>query len=87
MTAYRRAPAALWHRTSRRVLVSPAAGAPLLELDGVAALVWEALAEPVAVDELAADLAAVFDQPLADVAPEVERMVAGLVAAGAAEPT
>lgn len=82
--AYARAPAALWHRTSRRVVVRTSPAAEPLDLDGVAALVWDALSQPVTLDELADDLAAVFERPVADVRPEVERLVAGLVAAGAA---
>ncbi len=59
---YARSEAALWHSTSRRTLISPA-GAETFELRGIAALVWEAIADPVTIDDLVADLAAVFDQP------------------------
>ncbi|HET7486628.1 MAG TPA: PqqD family protein [Acidimicrobiales bacterium] len=85
MSAYRHTEGALWHTTSRRVLVNPPEGATF-DLDGVAGLVWEALDEPVTIDDLAADLAAVFDRPVEEVGPEVARVVAELVAAGAASP-
>ncbi|MGH9281749.1 MAG: PqqD family peptide modification chaperone, partial [Acidimicrobiales bacterium] len=61
MTAptYTRSDGALWHRTSRRaVVLSP--GGDVLDLVGTAALVWDALAEPVTAEELAGDLAEVF---------------------------
>ena len=80
---YARSEDALWHRTSRRTLVNPAGEASTFELDGIPALVWEALAEPVTLDELVDDLAAIFDQRRAVVRTEVERVLAGLEAAGA----
>lgn len=80
-----RSPDAVWHRTSRRVLVSPGSGGPTFELHGIHVLVWEALAEPVALDELVADLAAVFDQPEAAVWARVGPMVDDLVGAGVVE--
>lgn len=80
-----RSPDALWHRTSRRVLVNPARGGPTFELHGIHLLVWDALAEPVALDDLVADLVAVFDQPEADVRAQVGPLVDDLMAAGVVE--
>lgn len=83
---YVRSESALWHRTSGRTLVSPGPGRDIIELTGVTALVWDVLGEPVSVPDLAADLAAVFDRDAGAVAPEVEGLLAELVAVGAARP-
>lgn len=55
------------------------------DLDGVAALVWDTLDEATSIDELADDLAAVFDQPLADVRSDTSKLLEGLVALGVVE--
>lgn len=77
-----RSPDVLWHRTSRRILVSLPAGATV-ELHGVEALVWEALAQPGTVDELVDDLAAAFDRPAPVVRADVTPLLDELVRAGA----
>lgn len=64
--------------------MSPAAGSEVIELTGIAALVWEVLGEPVAVDDLVDDVAAVFGQTAAAVHDDLERLLVGLVDAGAA---
>lgn len=52
------------------------------ELGGTADLVWQALSEPATLDELADDLAAVFDQPAEIVRDEVRQLLARLVTEG-----
>jgi|GEM_PF-6218175 len=82
---YRRSPGALWQRTSRRAVVNSPSTGTTLELDGVAAVVWDGLAEPVAAGELAADLASVFDRPQALIEADLGALLAWLVEQGAVE--
>lgn len=84
---FARSASALWHRTSRTTLVSPAAGSQVLELTGITALVWEVLGDPVSIPDLAADLAHVFGREASAIEPEVDALLAGLVAAGAVQQT
>ena len=75
---YRRAPHAIW-RASRAFLVAAVPPAPPTRVGGSAAQVWQALAEPATLDELAATLsAATGAEPgmvRADVAALVEQLV------------
>lgn len=80
---FARAEGALWHRTSARTLLSPAAGRDTIELTGVAALVWDVLGDPVSVPDLAADLAAAFGRDAGGIEPEVEGLLTGLLELGA----
>ena len=73
---------ALWHRTSRRLLVNPPSGATF-ELQGIEALVWDALAHEGTLDDLVEDLAAVFDRPTSAVRADVAAMVDAFVRSGA----
>lgn len=86
MTALRfqRPPDALWHRTSRRTVVSATAGADTAELRDIPALVWEALGDPVTLDDLVADLAGVFDRAEAEIHDEVRDLLSWMVANGLA---
>lgn len=79
----RRPPDALWHRTSRRIVVSPGAGAATLDLRDIPALVWEALEDELSLDELVDDLAAVFDQPPDAIRGDVHALVDAMAQAGA----
>lgn len=81
---FRRPPDALWHRTSRRTVVSPAPGADTVELRDIPALVWEGLDQPVSLDELVGDLAAVFDRTEDAIRDEVRELVTWMVTAGLA---
>lgn len=89
MTAarYRRPADAIWHHTSRRTIVNVGAGDVAKELRGVPALVWQAIADPVSADELAEDLAAVFDQSAPAIRDDVRELLAWMVEAGLAETT
>lgn len=83
MTCWVRDERSLWQRTSRRVLVAGAAGGATLELGELAVLVWDAVAEPVDLDDLVADLAAVFSEPGERVRADLVGPLAELESAGA----
>lgn len=56
--------------------------AETFELRGIPGLVWQALAEPVSLDDLVDDLAVVFDQEPVRVRGEIEQLLAELTLAG-----
>lgn len=82
---YQRPRHALWHRTSVRLVVSPDAEAATVDLRDIPALVWEALAEPLTLDELVEDLAAVFDRSGPAIRAEVEALLDDMAMAGLVE--
>jgi hypothetical protein len=75
---YSRSSRALWRRTSHRVLVNTPTGTTV-ELEGVSAVVWDALDERVSFAELAEDFAAAFEQPLASVQGDLQAVLTRLV--------
>lgn len=79
-----RSPAALWRAGAFGVVVLAGEGDPVT-LTGTGRALWEALATPIGVDELAATLAAAHGAPLEQVRPDVEAAVARLEALGAVE--
>ena len=83
MTCWVRDERALWQRTSRRVLVAGATGGASFELGALAVLVWDAVAEPVDLDDLVADLADVFSVPAERIRADLEGPLADLASAGA----
>lgn len=84
---YQRRREAVWHRTSRRTIVNVGAGVVAQELREISALVWQVIADPVSVDELVDDLAAVFDQPAPAIRGDVRDLLSWMVASGLAERT
>lgn len=76
----------LSHRTSRRAILRTRTTQGTLELDGIAALVWEALDGPAAIDDLVNDLCVVFDAPGPDVRAYLEDLLDRLVDAGVVRP-
>lgn len=82
-STYVRASDALWHRTSGRTLVNTSLQTEAFELRGIPALLWEALRDPVPLDELVHDFAAVFGQPTGSVRNELLDLIVDLVAIGA----
>lgn len=80
-----RSPAALTRTGGGRLLVLGATTDRVLTLEGTAHLVWELLAQPASIDELAADLAVAFgvevDAVVSDLRPLVEHLLdAGVLA-------
>lgn len=75
---YGRAPRAVW-RASRSFLVAAVPPAPPTRVVGSAAQVWQALAEPKTLDELAATIAAATgaapEQVRADLAALIEQLL------------
>ena len=80
-----RSPATLW-RTGPfgTVLLAPGDAEPQA-LDATAALVWGALADPVTVGDLAADLAHAFDADPTAIAADLTPLLDAWVASGAVE--
>ena len=85
--AFVRHPAALWRRTLDGVVVLPPEGDEPLHVSGPGHAIWQLLAEPATLDELTADVAALFRCPAADVRGDVERVLRSFVEAGAALPS
>lgn len=85
-----RAPAAVWRRTARGVVVLRPGGDDAVLLDGTAAELWELLEPPISASELAARLATRYgaptDQVLTDVGPTLLELQATGVARRMAGP-
>jgi len=75
---WRRRPDALWRRSVDAVLVLPAGADEPVTLTGTGPALWELLAEPCTVAQLAAVLADAYDAPIetveADIAPVVDEL-------------
>lgn len=83
-----RSPTARWRRTSRRIVIAPSLTSEsdeLVELEGVAAIMWRSLGAPVTIDELSRDLAEAFSAPVPDVEAAVADLVAELAERGVLE--
>lgn len=76
---YVRAATALWRRTSATVVLLAADDDEVFELAGTAVALWDAMAEPVTLDEATAQLAARFGAPVGAVAADVAGAVDDLV--------
>jgi hypothetical protein len=83
---WRRHPAVLWRRSLDAVLLLPEHAAEPVTLEGTGVALWELLAEPATVAQLAAVLAEAHDADPAVVAADIEPVVAQLAALGALEP-
>ncbi|MFM7061258.1 MAG: PqqD family protein [Actinomycetes bacterium] len=78
-----RAPAVLWRSGPfGRVILAPGDAEPRA-CSGTAAAVWDALAEPVTLEELAADLAEAFVTDVATVTADLGPLIDGWRASGA----
>lgn len=80
-----RAPASLWRELTGVTLVRTVDDPEVIELWGTGALLWEALKEPVTLDELAWDLAAVVGAPPDVVARDVHDALTDLLNRGVVE--
>ena len=79
-----RTPGTRWRRTLRGVVLhAPGAAEPVL-VEAPGDVVWEALAQPVALDVLVGEIARAFHADPAVVGADVDRLVGELVALGAA---
>jgi coenzyme PQQ synthesis protein D (PqqD) len=81
----RRSHRALWRRVQDEALATTSSDADVHRLVGGAAEVWEELAVPGSLDELAGRLAGRFDVPLRDLRPQVTTCVDELMALGLVE--
>lgn len=77
-----RAPAAVWRRTPRGVVVLRPGGEDVVLLDGTAAELWELLEPPIAEHELARRLATRYGAPTAQVLTDVGPTLRQLQATG-----
>lgn len=78
-----RAPATLWRSGPFGcLLLAPGDDEPRA-CSGTAAAVWDGLATPVTVEDLAADLAAAFDAEVATVTADIEPLLEAWRASGA----
>jgi hypothetical protein len=80
----RRAAGAVWRATPNALVVA-VPPAPVVEVTGSGALVWECLAEPATVAELVGRLTAIVSAPAAQVVADVEDLVEELVTLGVLE--
>lgn len=78
MTRYGRAPDVLWRRSLGRLIARPRGGVPVM-IDGTGAALWDALAEPGSIVDVARTLATAFDADAALVARDVEPVLEELV--------
>lgn len=72
MSRYVRDPAVLWRRSGDRVLLMPTASLDVCVLDGPGLALWEALAEPAALRDVAVRLGARYDVPPERVVADLE---------------
>lgn len=68
---YRRARDVLWRHSFGQLIVRPRRGQSVV-VDGAGAALWDALAEPGTIDEIASRLARTFDAPVDVVARDVQ---------------
>ena len=82
-----RADGTLWRQAGDTLVLLPPAGegrTPLV-VSGSAAPLWDLLADPVTLSELAAKLAAVYEVEAPVIEKDLEMVIQGLYAAGAIE--
>lgn len=81
---YERAPAVLWRRTLRGLIVRPLAGTTTL-VSGSANLVWDALSQPRTAEELSSLLAEVTGESAQVIAADLQPLLETLSELGVLE--
>ena len=75
----------LWRRSGDQVIVRRRGDDRLVVLSGTGLALWEAIAEPITFDALAAGLACAHDAPLDTVAADLRVALDSLIAGGVVE--
>lgn len=81
-TRFVRSTSVLFRRTTNEVLLSSSTQAGVDALSGSAAVVWDILEEPRTAAAIVDELAAFFDAPRPEIAPQVEALLGELVDRG-----
>ena len=72
MSRYVREPGVLWRRSGDRLLLMPSRSSDVCVLEATGLALWDALAEPAALSEVAARLGALYAVPPEQVAADLE---------------